>query len=279
VHLGVDVDGTDGLAPLSLAENASLEIDGVRKVFRRRRNSTEVTAIERTSLSVEDGEFVSILGPSGCGKSTLLRIVAGLLEADTGTVRVRGSVVKEPSRHVGMMYQQPVLLPWRTVMANIMLPVEILGLNRAPYKHRANELIELAGLGQFVDRYPNELSGGMQQRVAFCRLLTPDPSVLLMDEPFGALDALTREEVGFALLNIWDHDRKTVVFVTHSIQEAVVLSDRVVVMSRRPGRVIHEVRIDIDRPRTSETESSARCMELSRELRCVLASGEGTRRR
>jgi NitT/TauT family transport system ATP-binding protein len=209
-----------------------------------------LAALAGVSLDVYPEEFVSIVGRSGCGKTTLVNIVAGLLTASAGEVRVQGQAVTGPMESIGMVFQSPVLLPWRSVLDNVLLPVEIMGLPREPALRTARDLLELAGLVGFERAYPHALSGGMQQRVAICRALVVDPPILIMDEPFGALDAMTREEMGFELLRIWHERRKTVVFVTHSISEAVFLSDRVVVMTQRPGRIAEVLPIDLPRPRT-----------------------------
>lgn len=250
-----------------------MRIEGVGKVFGGRRAGASVVALTDVTLTVANGEFVSIIGPSGCGKSSLLRLVAGLAAPSTGAITVAGKRVEGPSRHVGMMYQQPVLLPWRTVKQNVMLPQNIMGIPALEYERRATELLTTVGLEAFSNNYPRQLSGGMQQRVAFCRLLAPDPDVLLMDEPFGALDALTREELGFELLQIWEERRKTVLFVTHSIPEAVLLSDRVVVMSARPGTIAAVVRIDLPRPRTGDLEASIEFSAFCHTLRQMLVPG------
>ena len=213
----------------------------------------EVLALDGVTLDVQRGSFVSIVGRSGCGKSTLLKIVSGLLPVTHGSVLVNGQRVRGPADDLGMVFQTPILLDWRTVLGNIMLPVEILGLNRAEASARAQELIVKVGLASFEKRYPYELSGGMQQRVSLCRALVCDPSLLLMDEPFGALDALTRDEMAMELLRLYETTaHKTVVFVTHSIDEAVFLADRVVVMTPRPGRIRTIFDIDIPRPRTMD---------------------------
>jgi NitT/TauT family transport system ATP-binding protein len=225
--------------------------------------SGPVEALAGISLSVSSGEFVSIVGPSGCGKSTLLRIVAGLRPATRGTVGVAGRQVRGPIAEVGMVFQSPVLLKWRSILDNVLLPAELAGKNAASLRGRAHQLLEMAGLAGFDAKLPRELSGGMQQRAALCRALLLDPPLLLMDEPFGALDAMTRDDMALELLRIWgeasggpDHERKTVLFVTHSIPEAVFLSDRVVVMSARPGRIAADFAIDLPRPRTVELRAS-----------------------
>jgi NitT/TauT family transport system ATP-binding protein len=215
-----------------------------------------VRALAGISLEIEAGEFVTIVGQSGCGKTTLMKILAGLLPRSAGAVTLRGRPVDGPSRDIGIVFQDPVLLPWRTVLDNVMLPVQVLGLDRATHRVRAVDLLQLAGLAGFEDKYPHELSGGMRQRVAIARALVHDPSLLLMDEPFGALDAMTREAMNLELLQIWREAKKTIVFITHSIPEAVFLADRVVVMSARPGRVVEIVRIDLGRPRDLDLMAS-----------------------
>jgi NitT/TauT family transport system ATP-binding protein len=215
-----------------------------------------VRALAGISLAIDAGEFVTIVGQSGCGKTTLMKILAGLLPRSAGAVTLRGRPVDGPSRDIGIVFQDPVLLPWRTVLDNVMLPVQVLGLDRASHRRRALDLLHLVGLAGFEDKYPHELSGGMRQRVAIARALVHDPSLLLMDEPFGALDAMTREAMNLELLRIWQGAQKTIVFITHSIPEAVFLADRVVVMSARPGRVVEIVRIDLGRPRDLDLMAS-----------------------
>jgi NitT/TauT family transport system ATP-binding protein len=221
----------------------ALEIKSVRKVF------DELEAIRSISFDVADGEFVSLLGPSGCGKSTLLMLIAGLTDATAGEIRVNGMPVIGPRRETGVVFQSPVLLPWRTVLDNVLFPIELLRLPRAKYEARALDLLRMARIDDFAGALPRQLSGGMKQRAAICRALVHEPSLLLMDEPFSALDALTRDEMGVELLRIWQAYRKTVVFVTHSIREAAFLSDRVLVMGQRPATIIDEVVIDLPRPR------------------------------
>ena len=228
---------------------AFLKVDDVSKVFTAGRGPA-VNALHKIDLDVRNGEFVTLVGRSGCGKSTLLRIIAGLMPPSSGQVTIDGSVVQRPRRDVGLMLQKPALMPWRTALENIMLPVEIMGKSGPEYRERAHRLLETTGLSGFASRYPRELSGGMQQRVSLCRSLIHDPDVLLMDEPFAALDALTREELSIELQRITAEQNKTVIFVTHSIEEAVLLADRVVVMSPRPGRIKKIVPIDAQRPRT-----------------------------
>jgi NitT/TauT family transport system ATP-binding protein len=223
----------------------------IERLVKRYRASdgTEVEALHDVSFAVERGEFVTLVGHSGCGKSTLLKILAGLVARSSGAVTVDGQAVDGPRPDVGIVFQKPLLLEWRRVLENVLLPVEIYGLDRRRYEQHAHRLLETAGLGAFLAKYPYELSGGMQQRVALCRALVAEPSLLLMDEPFGSLDALTRQKMGFELLRLWQAWKSTVVFVTHDIAESIMLADRVVVMSPRPGRVIDVVPVDLPRPR------------------------------
>jgi NitT/TauT family transport system ATP-binding protein len=229
-------------------------LDGVGMTYEAA--SGPVEALAGISLSVGAGEFVSLVGPSGCGKSTLLRIVAGLRPATVGTVTVAGRGVRAPIPDIGMVFQAPVLLKWRSILQNVLLPAELAGKDPGALQARAERLLDMAGLKGFGDKLPRELSGGMQQRAALCRALLLDPPLLLMDEPFGALDAMTRDEMALELLRIWgERDlareaRKTVLFVTHSIAEAVFLSDRVIVLSRRPGTIVHEETVDLPKPRS-----------------------------
>ena len=246
-----------------------IRLDGVGKTYRTRRGDV-VRAVEDVTLHVAENEFVTLVGPSGCGKSTLLRLVAGLTPATRGAIRVRDTAVREPFPDVGFVFQQPVLLPWRSVLDNVLFSVEMLGQPPRQYRKQAADLLELTGLGGFETKYPHELSGGMQQRVAICRALLPDPSLLLMDEPFGALDAMTREEMSLELLRVWEERRKTILFVTHSIPEAILLADRVVVMTARPGRIARVLTIDLPRPRTMELEFDPRFKAASDEVRSLI---------
>jgi NitT/TauT family transport system ATP-binding protein len=228
-----------------------IRLDGVGQVFDGR--GGQIQALEGIDLHVQENEFVTLIGRSGCGKSTLLRLIAGLLPPTYGGVEVAGEAVKGPRRDVSFMFQRPALLPWRSVLSNVLLPVEISGgkdKGKNAYRDRAHELLELVGLTGFERRLPHELSGGMQQRVSLCRSLIRDPKVMLMDEPFSALDALTRTELSEELQRIQMELATTIVFVTHSIEEAVLLADRVVVLSPRPGRLREIVEIDIPRPRS-----------------------------
>jgi NitT/TauT family transport system ATP-binding protein len=211
-----------------------------------------VHALQQISFGVKEGEFVAIVGPSGCGKSTLLKILAGLMLPSKGEACLRGAPINGPRRDIGVVFQSPVLLPWRSVLENVLLPVDVQGLAGDCYRKAALELLSLVGLREFAHRYPWELSGGMQQRVAITRALIHDPAMLLMDEPFGALDAMTREQMNLELQRIWLERKKTVLFITHSIPEAVFLADRVLVMTQRPGRITDAVTVDIPRPRRLE---------------------------
>jgi NitT/TauT family transport system ATP-binding protein len=253
-----------------------IRLEGVEKTYRTRRGDL-VHALAETSLSVGSNEFVTLVGPSGCGKSTLLKLVAGLVPPTRGRIHVRDHPVEEPFPDVGFVFQQPVLLPWRTVMDNVLFSIEMLGLEPRQYRKPAVDLLELTGLAGFETKYPRELSGGMQQRVAICRALLPDPSLLLMDEPFGALDAMTREEMSLELLRIWEERRKTILFVTHSIPEAILLADRVVVMSPRPGRIARVITVDLPRPRTMDLEFDPRFKAHSDEVRGLIFSGRKVR--
>ena len=228
--------------------------------------SGPVEALRDIDLAVGRGELVALVGPSGCGKSTLLRVIAGLRPPSRGRVEVDGRPVTGPRPSVGMVFQAPVLLKWRTIEGNVLLPAELSGLDPAAYRSRAAELLRLVGLAEFAGKLPRELSGGMQQRASLCRALLLDPPLLLMDEPFGALDAMTRDELNLELLRVWGEgsdQRKTILFVTHSIPEAVILSDRVVVMSQRPGSIAAMQDIDLPRPRTIETRASEGLGRLS----------------
>ena len=229
---------------------AFVEITNVRKVFGT--GNAGVVALEEATLSFETGEFVALLGPSGCGKTTLLKIVSGLLDRTAGSVTVDGKEVKGPYSDYGFVFQQPSLMPWRNVRDNVLFPMEILGRRDAAALRRAEELLELTGLANFASARPHQLSGGMQQRVSLCRALIPRPKLLLMDEPFGALDEFTRLEMNDLLLRVRAETGASVLFVTHSISEAIYLSDKVVVFSRRPARVQEEFLISTDGPRTQE---------------------------
>ncbi len=254
-----------------------IDISHVDKIFVTVRNE-RIHALSDINLTVADKEFVTIVGPSGCGKSTLLKILAGLLDLTRGAVTLDGTPVKSPRRDIGIMFQNPVLLPWRTVLENIMLPVEVQGRPKAEAMARARDLLKMVGLPDFENKYPGELSGGMQQRAAICRALINDPRILLMDEPFGALDAMTREQMNLDLQRIWLESAKTVVLITHSIPEAVFLGDRVVVMSPRPGRISQIVDVPIPRPRSIEVMGEPLFGQLSSHIRRLLYGMDTTGR-
>jgi NitT/TauT family transport system ATP-binding protein len=232
-----------------------IRVANVRKLYHRR--DDEFLAISDASFDVEAGELVSLVGPSGCGKTTLLKILAGLQSYDSGEVRI-GSPAHpfDPARDIGMVFQQALLLKWRRILENVLLPTEILGLPRRESRGRARELLAMVGLTGFEDKYPYELSGGMQQRAAIARALVHDPKLILMDEPFGALDALTREKMNIELRNIWARSQKTIVFVTHGIAEAVFLGTRVVVLTAGPARMAANIAIDLPSPRTLDLKTS-----------------------
>ncbi len=235
-------------------DSLHVRIEGVQKIYKTRRD--EIEAIRSVSMDVRNGEFVSILGPSGCGKSTLLMAVGGILPLTAGRILIDQQEVTGPRRETGVVFQSPVLMPWRSLLKNVMFPIETLGLPRKEYEPRAVELLNMTGLSEFMENVPTELSGGMQQRVAICRALIHNPSLLLMDEPFSALDAMTRDYMNQELLRIWQEFQKTVLFVTHSIREAVYLSDRVFVMSPRPAVISRVVDITLPRPRELAIEET-----------------------
>jgi len=240
---------------------AAVRVDGLTKTFETG------AAIQDLSFEIQEKEFVTLVGPSGCGKSTTLRMISGLMRPTEGTVTLRGKEVDGPIGDVGMVFQSPVLLPWRTTIANVLFTAEMRGKNPGEYRQRALELVRLASLEGFEARYPYELSGGMQQRVAICRALLLNPSLLLMDEPFGALDIMTREKMGFELQKIWSANKTTVLFVTHSITEAVLLSDLIVVMTARPGKAKAVIPVDLPRPRDVKTLRDPRFVELAATVR------------
>lgn len=251
---------------------AFITVDKVAKSYSSRSGSS-IAAVESLSFDVREGEFLSIVGPSGCGKSTLLKMVGGLLSPSEGKITYGSSGNKRPK--LGVVFQDAVLLPWRNIFQNACLPLEVHPDSRHIERQRASDLLNLVGLKGFEDRYPFELSGGMQQRAAIARALVHEPSLLLMDEPFGALDALTREQMIGELERIWSATRKTVLFITHSVPEAVLLSDRVIVMTRRPSTIADLIEIDLPRPRSIEMMSDARSVEYSTRIRNLLrASGD-----
>lgn len=242
------------------------------------RDGDDVQALTGIDLDIRDSEFVSLVGPSGCGKSTLLRLVAGLARVSDGRIDIDGEAVTQPRRDVGMVFQSPTLLPWANITDNVLFPLKIMRAMTPDAHERAQDLLTLVGLEGFERRQPSELSGGMQQRAAICRALIHDPDILLMDEPFGALDALTREEMSLELLRIWTERPKTIVFVTHSIPEAVLLSDRVVVMSARPGRIAEVIDVPLPRPRTFDMEALPEFQAPAQRIRrLIFGSNRGGR--
>jgi NitT/TauT family transport system ATP-binding protein len=242
-------------SPVASVSRPVIEIQNLSKCYRTQRGE-DVLALENITFQVAEGQFVTCVGPSGCGKSTLLKILSGLLPKSDGDVLLRGTPVDGPRRDIGVVFQNAVLLPWWTVLENTMLPVTVQRLDRKAYLPRARALVKMAGLEGFEDKYPFELSGGMQQRNSIIRALIHDPALLLMDEPFGALDAMTRELMNLELQRIWQESKKTVFFITHSIPEAVFLADRVVVLSARPGRITEIVPIEVPRPRDLDMMAS-----------------------
>lgn len=252
---------------MAVGRGPIISVQGVSKVFGAGAQRTH--ALDGVSLDIESGEFTSIIGPSGCGKSTLLRIVGDLVEPSSGTVTVKGKTPHQArlDRDYGIVFQTPVLYEWRTVRRNVELPLDVMGTPRAEWHSRTDGMLHMVGLKVFADHYPWQLSGGMQQRVAIARALVFNPSILLMDEPFGALDEMTRERLNTELMNIWIQTSATVLFITHSIPEAVFLSSRVMVMSPRPGRIDRVVTIDLPRPRTAHTRATPRFFELVTQVR------------
>lgn len=262
--------------PVSPQNSTVIEAKDLYKTYSSS-NSEPVIALQNINLSVQSGEFISLIGPSGCGKSTLLRLIADLIKPSQGELKVNG---KDPhharlDRDYGMVFQAATLYEWRTVSKNVQLPLEIMGYPRDQRAQRAQEMLELVELGKFGNHYPWQLSGGMQQRVAIARALAFEPSLLLMDEPFGALDEFTRERMNMELLRIWDRTRITVIFVTHSIPEAVFLSSRIVVMSPRPGRITQVIENDVPYPRVFETRETPEFFEKVTEVRELLREAHG----
>ena len=248
-----------------------ISIRGLQKIFATR-SGENVQALSNIDLEIADHEFISVVGPSGCGKTTLLRILAGLDIASAGVASVDGEPLSGPRADVGVVFQQATLLPWNDVLNNVLLPLQLRGDRSQASVDRAKKLLSFMGLGDFAKKYPFELSGGMQQRVAICRALMRDPRILLMDEPFGALDAMTREMLNMELMRVWSDERKTVVFITHSIPEAVLLGDRVVVMSPRPGRISAIIPVDIERPRSLRTMGLPRFGAICDEIRSMFGA-------
>ena len=261
-----DVAPAADVPPRTMIHIANLE-----KRFKSRSGEI-VNALTNINLDIRAGEFISVVGPSGCGKTTLLRILAGLETMTSGVAQCDGEQIESPRHDVGVVFQQATLLPWYTVLANVLLPAHLKGDTSEAAIERAEGLLSFMGLQDFAKKYPFELSGGMQQRVAICRALMRQPRILLMDEPFGALDAMTRENMNLELMRVWSEERKTVVFITHSIPEAVLLGDRVVVMSPRPGRITEVIDVDIDRPRSLQTMSTPRFGELCDRIRTLFGA-------
>ncbi len=245
--------------------SSALSVQQVGLTYETRRG--QIQALRDIDLNIAEGEFVALLGPSGCGKSTLLKLAAGLLPVSSGRIELAGKSVQGPSRQSGVVFQKPNMLPWKSVLDNVLLPAKTLGLPMAEARPRALQLLELVGLQAFANDYPFELSGGMQQRVGIARMLLHDPQMLLMDEPFAALDAMSREALTLELQRIWSVHRKSVLFITHSIQEAVFLADRVLVMSPSPGTIIDELAIQLPRPRTLDTLNDPQFTALCHHLR------------
>ncbi len=250
-----------------------VRIDRVEKTYAGRKGP--VRAVASASLEVGQGEFVSLLGPSGCGKSTLLMMIAGLETPTGGSILLGNRPVTEPRRDIGIIFQDATLLPWKSALENVLFPARILKLPLPRYRERAHELLAMVGLGGFEDKKPSELSGGMRQRVAICRALIHDPAILLMDEPFSALDAITRDQMNAALAEIMERTGKTVVFVTHSIREAAFLSDRVVVMGGRPSHLILDLAMPFPRPRRFDIEDSPEFNAICRRLRLTIGEAHG----
>jgi NitT/TauT family transport system ATP-binding protein len=255
----------------SRADEPLVEFVGLEKCFPTRAGE-RVTALTDINLDIFRGEIVTIVGPSGCGKTTLLRILAGLEHQTAGSALVNGAPISKPDPNVAVVFQSATLLPWYTALENVLLPVRLQGKVADEHVHRAHALLRSVGLEQFAKKYPRELSGGMQQRVSICRALIRDAKVLLMDEPFGALDAMTRELMNLELMRIWSEDRKTILFITHSIPEAVLLGDRVVVMSPRPGQILSTIDVPLGRPRDLNALSSPQFASICGHIRSLFGS-------
>jgi NitT/TauT family transport system ATP-binding protein len=234
------------------------------------RDGDDIVALSDVSLDIHEREFLTVVGPSGCGKSTLLHIMAGVLDRTAGQVMLRGRPIDGPRQEIGTVFQEPLLLPWRTVLDNVLLPIEVHRLPIDRYRSKALDLLQLTGLDQFANKYPRELSGGMQQRVSIARALVHDPSILLMDEPFGALDAMTREQMNLDLMKLWAESSKTIVLITHSISEAVLLGDRIVVMTPRPGRIAEVIHVDLPRPRSLDVMATPAFGAYTKRVRELL---------
>jgi NitT/TauT family transport system ATP-binding protein len=266
------------LALVRESESASpqkplVSVEAVQKTYFTR--ESPIQAVASASVDVARGEFVSLLGPSGCGKSTLLMMIAGLEQPTAGSIRLADAPVAAPRRDIGIIFQDATLLPWKTALENVLFPIRIMRLPLDKYRDRAHELLKMVGLTGFENKKPSELSGGMRQRVAICRALIHDPEILLMDEPFSALDAITRDQMNVALSEILETYRKTVIFVTHSIREAAFLSDRVVVMGGRPSTIILDLKMPFPRPRRFEIEETQEFAQVCRQLRLTIEAAHG----
>jgi NitT/TauT family transport system ATP-binding protein len=254
---------------------AEITCERARKIYGQ--GAAAFEAVSSATFSVEKGEFVSLLGPSGCGKSTLLMMIAGLEAVTEGLITASGTPIEEPVSEIGIVFQDPTLLPWKTAIQNVLFPIEMMRRDTGAYRNQAMQLLQVVGLGDAINKRPGQLSGGMRQRVSLCRALIADPSILLMDEPFSALDAITRDDMNIVLLDLWERYRKTVLFVTHSIREAVLLSDRILVMGRTPSRIIADVKIPFARPRDFAIGETAEFNELCGRLREQITRARETR--
>jgi NitT/TauT family transport system ATP-binding protein len=259
-------------APSPRSGEPLIEVDEVTKVYVDR-SRRAIRALEGMSFKVHEGEFVSLLGPSGCGKSTMLLLASGLLGTSAGFIKIKGNEVRGPQTDIGLVFQYDVLLEWRTALGNVMLQMEARGKKNKDATERALQLLSSMGLSGFENTFPHELSGGMRQRVSICRALVHDPSVLFMDEPFGSLDAITRDQLGLDLARLWDERRRTALFITHSIPEAVFLSDRVIVMSPRPGKVDEIVEVHLPRPRTLAVRETAEFLKSVNRIGDIFVAG------
>ncbi|MPZ62975.1 MAG: ATP-binding cassette domain-containing protein [Propionibacteriales bacterium] len=266
-----NADQVDSRDSAQRAQKPDIRLQHVSKRFRT--ESGIVPAVEDVTFELSDREFLCIVGPSGCGKTTILKAIAGLVPVSAGEITVFGRTVTGPYPDVGMVFQNPVLLKWRTILGNVLFPIDILRGGRKKAKGFAQELLELVGLSGFEGRYPHELSGGMQQRAAIARALVHDPRLLLMDEPFGALDQITREAMNMELMRIWMETGKTTILITHSIEEAVFLADRVIVMTPRPGRISGLVRVDLERPRAASVRLTPAFNELKGQVDQLVRGG------
>lgn len=264
---GVETSPAGSDNKTTAGEPVLVELRNINKTYKSPRG--DIHALENINLEIRAGEFLSLLGPSGCGKSTLLRCLAGLEEISSGEVRIDGELLTRPPEGLGIVFQHDLLLDWRTVLQNVLLPIEFRRLPKQDYREPALALLETFGLRPFADRFPWELSGGMRQRVAICRALIDEPSLLLMDEPFGALDAITRDNLNIELQRIWTRTKKSVLFITHSIPEAILLSSRVAVMGRDPGHIEEIIEVALPRPRTLATRETPDFVRYSAYVRTI----------